>query len=349
MNHTDEQPGTPAPEQAPLWERVQKWARRHKPVVALAAGLLLMAVASPAVSLALVWMDRDEAKRRSGAPEMQKLGPKSAQAKEPVRGTKITARQRASEMYQMYDFEVANGANPYANPYGLGPNQSITTPPASQIYSGTALNALLADLQQLQAKRLLTTPQATRRFADEEEVLKHIDITTTHSTGEPGHLRNVGLPKDLGNLRWPLAFCTEPFKKDVDADIEVINDNLDEAVHDAANGRNDASVIKVLSDARDRLADKLKDNIRDLPQGQYQEAKRFLNSLGQAVNALKQADAGSYFNGAYNLKAKSVAELVEAMRKRGLCFAPAAPGDEQAYVQFYHILAGVAAGVEDKK
>ncbi|HEY7312139.1 MAG TPA: hypothetical protein VH643_22430, partial [Gemmataceae bacterium] len=50
-------------------------------------------------------------------------------------------------------------------------------------------------------------------------------------------------------------------------------------------------------------------------------------------------------NGAWALKGKNVAELVQHMRDKGLWFAPATPGDESAYTSLYYALAAFDAGM----
>ena len=64
---------------------------------------------------------------------------------------------------------------------------------------------------------------------------------------------------------------------------------------------------------------------------QYIEAKRYLNQLSAAIKALSDPKVANYFNNRWNAKGKNVAELVSHMKREGLAFVPATPGDEAAY------------------
>src|SRR5262249_15522461 len=82
------------------------------------------------------------------------------------------------------------------------------------------------------------------------------------------------------------------------------------------------------------IADKLSDSADDLDAGQYIAAKRYLNQLKASIDALSSPKAKNYF-GNWTAKGKTVAELVANMKKEGLTFAPAAPGEEAAYNALY--------------
>ena len=60
---------------------------------------------------------------------------------------------------------------------------------------------------------------------------------------------------------------------------------------------------------------------------------------------LRDRNQSNYFNGNWSARGKSVAELVTFMGEKGLWFAPAAPGDEPAYLALYHALAAFDAGM----
>ena len=83
-----------------------------------------------------------------------------------------------------------------------------------------------------------------------------------------------------------------------------------------------------------------------VPPSQHVEARRYLNSLQDAVRLLRQPDAGNYFNGTYAARGRTVPDLVRGMKEKGLQFAPAAPGDEAAYAILYQGLAGYDAATQ---
>ncbi|HEV3263239.1 MAG TPA: hypothetical protein VG013_40765 [Gemmataceae bacterium] len=205
---------------------------------------------------------------------------------------------------------------------------------AGEIWSASALNAVMDDASQLQMKGV-SGPEVLLEAA----MLANINVGPLGLTGG-----NVGLLKGKGGLRWPLAFHTESFKKDV----EGIDSNLPDAIRDALTGRADASVMKALRDARDRLAVELTANIRDLPAGQYMDAKRFLNNLSGAIALLEQGNAGKYLSNDLAAKGGTVKELVKYMKAHGLEFKPAVDGQEEDYAALHHALAAYDIGAHSQ-
>ena len=204
-----------------------------------------------------------------------------------------------------------------------------------EIWSAAALNALLDEADRLQARGVLgpDVPLDARQ-------LQNINVGPKGDDGG-----NTGLLKDNGNLIWPVAFRTEPLGKDVDEDIKAINLNLRDAVHDAVNNSTaDASVLKVLGDARDRLSDKLAANIADLPPARYMQARRFLDALGGAIRLLEQGHAGKYLGNDLATAGKTVKDLVKYVKGHGLEFKPAVDGQEQEYAALHHALAAYIIG-----
>lgn len=209
--------------------------------------------------------------------------------------------------------------------------RSLNDPPQAEIWSAKALNDLLADIQKLSAtdtKRLDSLPL-------DEEMLKRVNVTS----GRPGN-GNAGLLKHEGRLSWPLALNNESFKNDRDQVVSLLPD----AIGQARNGKVDAGYLKELSAAVDRMSRQVTTNIRDLPPGQYMEAKRYLASLDEAVKLLSQPDAALYFT-EYMPKGKTVADLVRYMTDKGIKFAPAVAGDEAAYVALHRGFAAYVTAV----
>jgi hypothetical protein len=85
----------------------------------------------------------------------------------------------------------------------------------------------------------------------------------------------------------------------------------------------------------DNLQRQLRKNGGDLPFAAYTEARGFLNNLDDALTAVRQPNVGNHFTGKLAVKAKTVPELVDRMKKQGLQFASATPGDERAYVALH--------------
>ena len=94
-----------------------------------------------------------------------------------------------------------------------------------------------------------------------------------------------------------------------------------------------------------RLNGALLNDINEMSPSQYIEAKHYLNLLEDAVRALEDPKVGNYFNQNWAARGKNVAELIKYMSDKGLRFAPAVPGDADAYRALYHALQAFDAGM----
>jgi hypothetical protein len=207
-------------------------------------------------------------------------------------------------------------------------NRSRNNPPVTEVYSGKALNDILADLRKLPPKPEAGNLVNIQQLPLDEDALKHINVTVGGG--------NIGLLKNEGRLNWPVGLSSPEFKEQ----RERINSLAQAAVRQAEfNGQVDPGTITQLNTDVASLNRQLRQNGGDLPFALYTEAKTFLNNLDDAISALRQRDVGNYFTGKFALKAKTLPELVEHMTKQGLQFAPAVPGDEQAYVALHQALA----------
>jgi hypothetical protein len=200
--------------------------------------------------------------------------------------------------------------------------RSQNDPPASEIWSGQALNTLLADL----AKRPPDEASAQAAPLD-EDMLRHINLT-------PGK-GSVGLIRNEGRLPWPLALRSDSHQRE----RELLNSLMPVAIHQAVNGRVDPGTLKEIAASVRRLQEGLTADIRELSTAQYIEARRFLSDLEEAQKALARPDAGDYFTRKYAAQGRTIAELVKYMTSQGLTFAPAVPGDSPAYLALHHAMA----------
>jgi hypothetical protein len=190
---------------------------------------------------------------------------------------------------------------------------ALSNPTGSEILSGITLNTLLDNLRQLQAKG--TEGPAV---ALSDDMLSKINVTAG-AGANPGLLKNE-------RLTWPLGVSGSEF----DGDRKKIERNLAAAVSEAEHGnRIEAARLKDLNDAVDRMTDQLGEQIGEITPSQYIEARNYLRHLSNAIKALSGPDAANYINNKYAAKGKTVSDLVKNMA--GLRFAPATPGDEQAY------------------
>jgi hypothetical protein len=207
--------------------------------------------------------------------------------------------------------------------------RSLNNPPETEVWSGQALNDILADLAKLGPGKA----QGANVPLD-EDIVRHLNLTPVNGNA------NAGLLKNDTRLTWPLALRGEEYK----ADRDLINALAPEAVHQAVNGRVDAGTLKELGAAVARLRQRLTANVRELTTNQYADASRFLGYLDDAIRVLGRPDAGDYFTRKYAAQGKDVAELVKSLTARGLHFAPATPGDEAAYLAVRRALANYDRG-----
>ncbi len=188
--------------------------------------------------------------------------------------------------------------------------------------SATALNILLADLQQLQAKGI-NGPEVKL----DEEILQHINVVMGRSSG------NVAVLRDEGQIRWPETLRGPEFA----VERNLISSLAPKAIAAAKNA--ERIDLNEMTGALTAMNRRLAAHINDLPTPAYIRAKRFLVRLDDALRLLRQPDAGNYFNQTYAAKGKTVMELVRNMTEQSLRFAPAAEGDEPAYQVLHQALA----------
>ena len=194
--------------------------------------------------------------------------------------------------------------------YSLRPN-------STDILNASSLNTLLEHLKQIQAKGLTGPPLDL-----DPDTLKRINVRTDRGG-------NIGLLKNGGKLSWPLSLRLPLFdelRKGLELHVEqaVERANVDGKPIDAALLRDLKSEVAALNDTLDK-------NINKITLTAYNDAKRYLNLLQDAVRALEDPNVADYFHGKYSAQGKTVAKLVDYMTKNGLRFAPATPGDEGAY------------------
>jgi hypothetical protein len=193
-------------------------------------------------------------------------------------------------------------------------------PPASEIWSGQALNALLLALQQMQiqGRQGASTPI-------DPSILQKINVTGQGTVGSLGLLRNDG------QLRWPLTLRTSAFKPEVSKMDELGR----KAFSQASAGQVDADTIVAMNETLDKLYAQLKRNISKVSANEYIKSKRYLNDLESTIKVLDDPNVSSYATRKWAAKGNSVGELVAEMTRQGLKFAPATPGDEAAYVALH--------------
>jgi hypothetical protein len=206
-----------------------------------------------------------------------------------------------------------------------------SSPAFTDILNASSLNALLRHLINQQSQGIKA--QSAESLSD--DTLKNINFTVGDNRG------NVGLLKDDGKLQWPLSFQSEAFKEPRDR----LNELMRKAAQSVKSGNQPPDNILNDLDANfKQMQAALDANLNDMSFDQQLESRRYLRDyVKPAITALKDPNVVNHFNGNLTPKAKSVAELVQFMRDKGLWFAPATPGSEAAYRSLYYSLAAFDA------
>jgi hypothetical protein len=206
-----------------------------------------------------------------------------------------------------------------------------TDPPATEVWSGKALNDLLRSIQG-SSMPLSSGPNVPL----EEDTLKQSNLSDRSSHG------NIGMLKDNGNLAWPESLKESAFDEPRNRLSRNLRIAIDQLKHKEPI---EASQLNDINGDFKALNARLHDSADQLSPSQYIGAKRYLNQLAAAVKALSDPRVVNYFNNTWNARGKNVAELVANMTREGLVFAPASPGEEAAYNAVYQALRSFEAGV----
>ena len=207
--------------------------------------------------------------------------------------------------------------------------RSRNDPPATEIWSGGALNVLLDD-----AKKITSLGLQSGSPPLDAELLAKINVTTGKRDA------NIGLIRS-GKVTWPLLLRRQPFKND----REYFDQLVARAPEEAGRNKMDADAVEEMMQVINRLDKELKALVRAQRDDDlwtptlYIDARSFLNQLRDSVKVLMQPDVAQYLGGRYRAQGKDVAELVDYMGKNGLRFAAATPGSEGAYSALHHALA----------
>ncbi len=258
--------------------------------------------------------------------------------REQVRQARIDTQRRAFDEYLYERKNAPTWEDERERFLALSLRRSLNDPPLTEIWSGKALNDLLAEVQK-QSHKGVSGPQ----FVIEDDVLRRINVSAGKSPG------NIGLLKNDGKLSWPVALRLLKPRDRADDLRRQIGSLLPEAINQAVNGKVDPMSLKELVRATNELQDMLTRNVTNLPPGPYMDAKRFMTSLDDGVKLLQQPDAGLYFTQKYSAKGHSVPELVDYMTRTGLLFAPAVAGDEAAYVALHRALVAYAMTLRGRR
>lgn len=203
--------------------------------------------------------------------------------------------------------------------------RSRNEPPPTEIWSGKALNDLLANAIKLQGKKI-NGPDIKL----DEDVVKKVNV----STGREG--TNFGMLKNGSKLHWPVALRGLPGGAELRDNLQTL---VKKAYDEARAGQApDPGTFNEIEQNTRLLNNLLQRRVNEESFNDYNEAKAFLRQLDSSVRVLKQRDAANFINGDFAAKGGNVADLVRFMTEKGLQFAPATTGEHAAYIALYRAL-----------
>lgn len=210
-------------------------------------------------------------------------------------------------------------------------DRARSSPPADDIFSGRAHNALLRHLINQQGQGV----KAEHNVPLNPDTLSHVNLTVGDNRG------NVGLLRNNGKLDWPLPLqSVEAFKEP----REKLNSLMKVAYQNVSS--NELPPDNILNDLNanyEKMQEALDGNLNALSFDAQLEARRYLRYVKNTLTALRDPNVVNHFNGNWKAGVKSVAELVKYMSEKGLWFASATPTDEPAYRSLYYSLASFDA------
>ena len=138
--------------------------------------------------------------------------------------------------------------------------RSRNNPPLVEIWSGSALNALLRDIQSAQ-----TDGVGGADVPLTPDILKHLNVTTGTTYG------GIGLLRDGGKLTWPFALRQS---KTFDPECKQLDKLLPQAVKQAHSGPVRTELLKNIRSTVKKLEDALDAQVNDLTPSDFTKASR---------------------------------------------------------------------------
>jgi hypothetical protein len=203
-------------------------------------------------------------------------------------------------------------------------------PPATEIWSASALNALLQSIQKTHSVTGASGPSVPL----DPTLVRHINVTTGVTRAGAGIFGD--------RLRWPLPLAVERFS----AERERIEKLVKEAVAQIERtGNPDAGTLVDLNTAIRDLQTKADAEVGRMSPSDSIRADRFLRELREGVRVLEQPNVVNFFNGKWSAQGDTVGDLIFHLTRNGLRFAPATQGDEAFYTALYHAMLTYDAGL----
>ncbi len=200
-------------------------------------------------------------------------------------------------------------------------------PPATEIWSGKALNDLL--------DQLVKVPVRGPTVPLDPNLLRHINLTAGTSVG------SLGVFRDQGRLTWPMALRGSAF----DADRKKLDELAAAAFKQVQAGSLDPGTVNDMNTVLARMQNEVRAVIDTVTPTQNIQARRFLNEISDSVQALQDPNAGKFATGKWSATGADVSELIQNMRSNGLRFAPATIGDQPFYTALHRAMVDYDTGL----
>jgi hypothetical protein len=200
----------------------------------------------------------------------------------------------------------------------------LNNPPSIEIWNGSAMNTILAAIQQVQRSGapgpvIYLPPGAASQLS----------LTTgVTNTG-------VGLLKNGYKLTWPLSLQDDAF----DSQRAAIDRLMKDAYDQLTGGSVDGKTLRKLDQSINQLNEAVRAQVEAMTPSDYVRAQRYVRELRDTFQALRQPDPAAFFASNRTAPAATVGELIQNMAAKGQKFAPAISGNEPAYNAVYSALA----------
>jgi hypothetical protein len=256
----------------------------------------------------------------SGAADVNRSYGDVINAQEQARVTREKANQaKLDTKKQAFDLMMYEKANtPTYTETLTKDNQQILArmmnfPLKSEVTDGKSLNTMLPFLQSLSAGGVQGPPVPIP-----QSIVNQLNISGS-ATG------SVGMLRDGGHVDWPIALQGK--------NQMALDKLLPQAYSAAATGKLTSKLMKDVRTEMKSMRETMRTQLQkdEIETSSYLQCIEFYNALDSSVNALERPDARKQLAGAYSPRARNVQELVDFMTDNGLKFAPATPGNENAY------------------
>src|SRR5262249_14829232 len=194
---------------------------------------------------------------------------------------------------------------------------AVNDPPKAEIWSGSALNAILQDIKKLTGAGVQAPPVPI-----DPQWLPHINLTDGTTRAGAGMLTN------LTKFNWPLTL-RQPAYDDTRQRIEQLTRQAVEQAQTSSGA--DVALLEQLNQNIASMQGQLDQAAPDLTPDQYIGGARYLREMKSSDKVLTDPNVSNYFNGKWKAQGSTVGQLVQYMASQGLQFAPASSADETTY------------------